>query len=66
MIAIGFWLFASPTARAALGCPMVRATSPYELVSAYGMSSSARHTACWNSVPSGSSGRVNFLSMPEK
>src|SRR5207249_3530337 len=53
-ISSGLAPIAAPTARISLrGTSSRAASSPYVVVVPYGISSSARHTRCWNSVPSG-------------
>src|SRR4249919_2860381 len=61
-IGIGLRPLASPTARdAALDLPRRCASSPYDEVSPYPISRSPCQTRCWNSVPTGASGRSNSL-----
>jgi hypothetical protein len=52
----GFAPHARATARAAVGRPIRRASSAYEIVSPAGTRRSAIHTRCWNAVPRTSSG----------
>ena len=47
--------FAPPTARDAFGRPRSWAISTYVRVAPNGIASRARHTSCWNSVPTGHS-----------
>lgn len=66
MIGMTFSAHTVPTARYALGEPTASATSPYVLVSPYGMSCSASSTATLNSVPPYDRGRSNPLRLPER
>lgn len=53
----GFAAQAQATAHAALGSPIISATSPWDLVSPYGMARRVPHTFCRKSVEATSNGR---------